>query len=308
MSPPPYKAAIAAAVLMGAAGAAPSAAAEPVTVGYVLGFRSPAMAQDYRIAIELMMKRVFKSFGQEVEMRPYETPDDVLAAFWAGEVDITELSSLEHALLPESRRAQLKVTSVVVLDEGPTSEYRLLAKKGETLESLKGKRVRLCGRGDWNLGIEWLDQHLVEEVGAPAFQHFGSCELVDFEEAGDLVLPTFFGKADACLVMGHQFDLLSELNPQLGKTLVPIAVSPPMLNVLFVHRTDFSKMDHEEFADISASLHTKPDGAQGFTLMKIKRLMRISAGELERMRPVAERIRLRRGATVAELLKDFESQ
>lgn len=281
--------------------AATSVKAEPIRVGYVLGFRSAKMTQEYRIAIEVLMRKVFKSFGHDLEMRGFDTPVDVLDAFWAGEIDITELSSVEYAMMDTEQRASLKVAAAVDLSEAPTQEYLLLAPEGETLESLAGKTVRLAGRGDWNVGVEWLNLLLQNEFGKGPVEHFGKCELLDFEEAGDIVLPTFFGRADACLVMRHQFELLCELNPQIGTKLRVVAASPPMQGLLLVHRASFDKVDHEELSDIATKLHTTPDGAQACTLMKIKRLSKVSRENLASMEPFAKAIEGLRGRALASL-------
>ena len=291
------------AVLLGALLAQPLKA-EPVRVGYVLGFRSANMTQEYRIAIEVLMKKVFDSFGHDVEMCAYDTPAAVLDAFWEGEVDITELSSVEYSLLDEDKRAELDVVAAVNMSESSMQEYLLLAPEGASLESLSGKTVRLAGRGDWNVGVEWLNMIMQERLGKGPVEHFGKCELLDFEEAGDIVLPTFFGKADACLVMRHQFDLLCELNPQIAKRLRVIETSPPVLGIVFVHRKSFDKMDTEELTEIASKLHTTPDGEQACTLMKIKRLSKVLPKELAAMEPFAKSVEGLRGRALAKL--DFE--
>jgi len=278
--------------------------AEPIRVGYVLGFRSAKMTQEYRIAIEVLMAKVFKGFGHEVKMVAYDTPAAVIDAFWEGDVDLTELSSVEYSLMDEDERSQLRVAAAVNLGEESTQEYLLLAPEGESLESLAGTTVRLVGRGDWNVGVEWLNQVLQERVGKGPMEHFGKCELLDFEDAGDVVLPTFFGKADACMVMRHQFELLCELNPQIAKQLKVVESSPPILGLLFVHLKSFDKMDVEELTEIASSLHTTPDGEQACTLMKIKRLSKVRPEQLVAMESFAKKVEGLRGRALAKL--DFD--
>ena len=285
-----------------------SRAGDPVEVGHVLGLRSPAMTKDYRIALELMMKRVFAGFGVDISMNAFETPEEALDAFWRGKIDVTEISSLDYALLPEEKRKKMEIVGVVNLAETKFKRYALMAKPGTTLEQLEGEPIHVVGRGDWNAGKRWLEIEIGEKFGKSAAEYFGEITVVDFEDPNEAVLPTFFGKSKACLVMEHQIDLLAELNPQIAVRLKPMKVSPQMLGVIFAIRADYEKHDIEKLKVSTEKLHTTPDGQQAFTLMKVVRMSRGSEEDLGEMHKLVKRIEALDKAYIASLPTGIEHE
>jgi len=288
---PTLKAAIALIALVGFLCPASNAGAdEELQVGHVLGLRSPEMTKEYRIALELMMERVFSEFGVDISMKSFETPEDSLTAFWSGNIDVTEISALDFALLPEDKRALMEVVGVVNLTETKFKRYQLLAAPGTSIESLKGQPIHVIGNGEWNVGRRWLELELLERFGMTSEDYFGEITVVDYENPNEAVLPVFFGKSKACLVMDYQLDLLKELNPQIGKRLAPIESSPEILGVLFAIRADYGKQKIENLKRTTERLHTTPDGQQAFTLMKVERMSAFESGDLKNMEDIARRL------------------
>jgi len=75
------------------------------------------------------------------------------------------------------------------------------------------------------------------------------------------ILPLFFAKIQACVIDGHDWDLLKELNPQLGRTLKILAQSEPILDGIVA----FTKVPMPYRERILASLlqmHKDPLGNQ----------------------------------------------
>ena len=266
-------------------------AADPVEIGHVLGLRSREMTKDYRIAMELMMERVFEEFGVSTSMNAFETAEEALEAFWSGEVDVTEISSLDLVLLPKEKRDRMRIVGVVNLDEDHFKKYQLVAAPGTKLEDLEGEPVHVVGRGEWNVGRRWLELELIEKFGKSSDEFFGKITVVDYEQPNEVVLPTFFGKSKACLVMSHQIDLLAELNPQLSVRLKPILSSPEMMGLSFVIRADYGDAKIKELQESTAKLHTTPDGQQAFTLMKVSRMSGASEADLLSLEAIAKRMK-----------------
>lgn len=280
--------------------------AETVRVGYVLGFRSPTMNQDYRLAVKLLMDRVFKGFGVDMTLHPYEHPQDVLDAFWKDEIDVTELCALDYALLTDKQRGELFVTTACHLGESRQQKYLLLAPRGSDFESLSGKRILVGGKGEWNLGLRWLQMEAARRSGKPASSFLSGMELLDYENPSQCVLPTFFGKADSCLVLAHQFELLCDLNPQLKTKLEVVAESPDLLGLLFVTKKGITKIKPGEVADVASKIHTTASGQQAFTMMKITRMSQPEEADYESVLKLAEDMREHSSEAIALTREETE--
>ena len=266
-------------------------AEEPIKVGHVLGLRNPEMTKEYRIAIELMMKRVFAGFGVVIEVKAFNTPEEELAAFWDGTIDVAEISALDYVAQSVEQQEAMELVGTVAISESKTKRYELLATPGTKLEKLEGQPIHVVGRGEWNVGRRWLDIEIRERFGKSADEFFGDITVIDYEDPNEAILPAFFGKSKACMVIDSQLELLSELNPQISQRLKPIIVSPEMLGVLFAMRADFGAARLERLRSASERLHETADGQQAFTLMKIVRLERVVDDEFSNMRSLIDRAR-----------------
>jgi len=120
------------------------------------------------------------------------------------------------------------------------------------------------------LALPWLETMLDTEglgVGTDFWD-----TITSVKKLSRVVLPVFFGKADACLVTRRGFDLLAELNPQVGDRLRAIAVSPEVVPVVMFFRTDYAPPSKDSLLDALSRLHETPAGQQVLTVFQIDRL------------------------------------
>ena len=85
-------------------------------------------------------------------------------------------------------------------------------------------------------------------------------------------LPVFFRKTDACVLDAENWDLLKEMNPQVGKKLRVIGTSPT-----FVEGLNCVQVNHKEFRDdllkALLELHADPQGAQLLLVFRSPKLL-----------------------------------
>lgn len=81
------------------------------------------------------------------------------------------------------------------------------------------------------------------------------------------VLPLFFEKTQACVVDGHDWELLKELNPQLGRKLKILAQSEPILDGIVA----FTKVPMPYREKILASLFQMHKDALGYQVLSALR-------------------------------------
>ena len=131
-----------------------------------------------------------------------------------------------------------------------------------------------------------LTQHL-EKQGV----FFGHVETVLKPTAA--ILPVFFGKKDACMVDEASFDLMKELNPQVGQQLQVVAMSEPFANPVVYLREDGwrSSTEKEEALQGLRDLNRNPAGQQICTLFGIDGLNPFDDAQLESIRKLQETYR-----------------
>ena len=114
-------------------------------------------------------------------------------------------------------------------------------------------------------GSEFGEKHL-----GPAENYFGS--LITDTKVSRVVLPVFFGQADACLVSRRGFEAMCELNPQLATDLTAIATSPLMVLCFYAFRKNYNNSNRHVLANVHTRLLTSPAGRQLATLFQFEGL------------------------------------
>ncbi len=144
----------------------------------------------------------------------------------AGLVGILELDPVEYLELADLKAIEPVFSASRGTDLTP-SRYLLLV-RGETnitsLEGLRGKSIAIHASTGANLGQVWLDAMFHDGGLGQPDRFFHSVEVVP--KATAAILPVFFGKADAAVVDEASFDLMKEMNPQVGVKLRVLSTSP----------------------------------------------------------------------------------
>ncbi len=198
-----------------------------------------------------------------------------------GSIDVVVSSTLEYLAIARPG-VLLPVMTMAAGSEGKGKiKYLLLVNRDSGLaqiEDLKGKSLAVYSRFDANLSRMWIDVMLQEQRLGPAERFFGS--FTSTPKPSSACLPLFFGKADACLIDNASWDVLRELNPQVGGKLKAIAESPEMVESLFsVH---VNQKDHQ--ADIRrgmSELQNNPEGRQILLFFRSRRTVPIDKQDLD---------------------------
>ena len=137
------------------------------------------------------------------------------------------------------------------------------------ITALRGKSLTLFKIGS-GLGRLWLDVTLGERGLGPVEQFFGSG--TETFKASSVVLPVFFGKSDAGLVIRDSLDTMSKMNPQLAVKLQVLDHSPILCEGVVCLVSGFTTF-REELMDGLASLHRDPQGKQLLLVFKVEQLV-----------------------------------
>jgi ABC-type phosphate/phosphonate transport system substrate-binding protein len=145
---------------------------------------------------------------------------------------------------------------------------------------------------DDDIGALYLNTILLKQKLGEAKDFFGQIE--GKSRASQIVLPVFFGQADACVINDVSFKTMVEMNPQLGKDLKILSSSPDLLVGMGVFRKGMPSDLKERIITVAKGLKTQPRGKQVLLLFKMEDLDVIRESDLTATRElVAEYDRIR---------------
>jgi phosphonate transport system substrate-binding protein len=203
---------------------------------------------------------------------------------------LKNLSALERALtgkrvdlfflLPQEYlevRDRLPIVPVVASapQEGLYEEFVLLVRKDSpvaTIRDLRRKRLTVETDQKGTLPLMWLETLLMKEGEFEDIrQYFSGIKAT--RKPSQTILPVFFQQVDACIVTRAAFRTMVELNPQLGKEIREIAISPPFITSIGCLRKDYYEKYNEVLTEHLVNLHEDPQGKQILTLFRKGKLI-----------------------------------
>jgi phosphonate transport system substrate-binding protein len=194
------------------------------------------------------------------------TSQEIIEKVRRGELDAVALNILEYRQV-----ADLLDSSQIISPAGVAGleQYLVLVKRNgpvQSLADLRGRQLRMLTVPKMCVAPAWLFMLLEERhLGAPE-QFFGA--LTTDAKASQVVLPVFFGKADACLTLKRSFDTICELNPQVAKELSVLAISPAMIVGFFIFQKNYRSLNREKVINALSGLRASPAGQQLNTLFQ----------------------------------------
>jgi ABC-type phosphate/phosphonate transport system substrate-binding protein len=253
--------------------------------------------KDAEVALELWARQIVAGAARPFQAsgRVIENTELLAAATARGELDVIGFSTLEYLRW----RERLPIDPVFIggRDHEPTDEHWLVVRRdsGVTkLSALAGKRVILPAGNVGQLSRIWLDAELAKEHQGDAARFFG--EIRTASKLPQTLLPVFFRQADAAVITRAGYGALQEMNPQLGRDLVTIAVSPKLLASVVCFHRHMDEGLRAMVTDGSLGLADSAAGRQILLLFKVKRVVRFEPVYLEGVAGLLRNAGARRGA------------
>lgn len=197
--------------------------------------------------------------------------DKLVEALQEHSVDAAVMSAPDFALVRQ--RHPIGRTFFGLTRRGWEVEYLLLVHRESgfhTMADLAGKKINVFSNPRMSLAEAWLDLLLHEQGHDAAGRHFAS--QTSRNKLSAVVLPVFFRNVDACLVTRDGFELMSELNPQVGLSLRTIAVSEVFCPFLIAFRDDYDSPHEEGVYHALEHIHETPAGQQILNVFQFERL------------------------------------
>jgi phosphonate transport system substrate-binding protein len=152
-------------------------------------------------------------------------------------------------------------------------QYILLVHAGSDIQNvagLLGHGINLQQDPRTCLASMWLATLLAAQHLPPPERFFSRVN--EIPRLSRTVLPVYFQKADACVVTRRGFQMMCELNPQLGRSMRVIATSPGLITFFFAFSKDCPQPLKESIRAAFLHLHESSAGQQALTLFQCVRL------------------------------------
>jgi ABC-type phosphate/phosphonate transport system substrate-binding protein len=222
--------------------------------------------KDAQAAFTSYANELARELGLEVSSTQYEDARLAIELFRNAKADVASLSVIDYLHYKNSSPIELGLGTV--RGGKKTTRFLLLTqtKKGyENIASLKGKKLLLL-KGD-ELGPLYISTTLLRQRLGETKEFFSQIE--EKSKASQVVLPVFFGQADACIINDVSYKIMVEMNPQLGKDLKPILTSPEYLIGVGVFRKGLPGNFKERIINAAINLKKYARGKQVLLLFKM---------------------------------------
>jgi ABC-type phosphate/phosphonate transport system substrate-binding protein len=259
---------------------------------------------DAEAAFKAYLVNISRQRGYEITARTqvFKSARDFEAAIHEGKLHLSIIPSWDYLTMDIQKSADPYF--VAAGNDGIMQTYILLTQRNSGIKSfadLRGKNILVLESMSAFLSAKWMETVLLQEKLGKPENFFGRVEKV--AKISNAILPVFFGKQQACVVDLEGFEVMKELNPQLGERLQPVAFSEPLLSaVICLSKSGWINTKHKE--DLKSglvNLKTRPAGQQIMTLFRIKEMESFKPEYLEtvkklksahdRMLPQAAQIR-----------------
>ena len=248
--------------------------ARPFRVAVSLETLAGANVNDARAAYKVWAREVTASLGvKTAELVPdiFVSSEQIIRMVREQEIDLFGITAWEYAKLVDS----VDPTSVLVEDSlAEGMEYVLLVHNASSFKSLRdlhGGQITIHRHRDMNLVPAWIGNLLAAD-GLPRMDAFFANQISN-DSITQVVLPVFFRRIEAaCLSLRH-FETAVEMNPQLGKDLRALEVSPKVIPIALCFRKNCSPEGKRVLKDAIARAATIPAGQQIVALYQSRTLV-----------------------------------
>jgi hypothetical protein len=203
-----------------------------------------ANINDARAAYTVWTQEVTRHLGSVravVNPKIFLPSEELLRDVRAGTVDCYGITALEY----------IKVADVT------DPNFILLQ---DSIADLRGAQMIVHHHPDLVLAPAWLETTLTASSLPPAQQFFASISSRD--NINQVALPVFFRRVDVACLARRSWETAVELNPQLGRSLRIVAVSPKLVPIFIAFRRHCSEGGRKALIDAILNITSIAAGQQ----------------------------------------------
>lgn len=250
---------------------------EVFEVGLARSVVSNVNANDAIAAYDVLLENIGRRHGYRIKGHAtiYDETSAFAAAIKRGGVHLATMDTWQYLQLEAD--GAVRPYFVAAANGRVGRRFLVLARRGSgihTVADLRGQSVLWLDSVNNNVCRHWLETLLPDHPAAAASSFFET--FLSAAKPTTAVLPVFFGQKVACVVDDLGFNLMKEMNPQVGKVIDVIASSDVFVDIVICLGEQPWAGPPEGKADTvkaMAELGVDPAGQQILNLFKIARLV-----------------------------------
>jgi ABC-type phosphate/phosphonate transport system substrate-binding protein len=244
-----------------------------LSMGYTGSAYQETTSNDIKAAVSVLIRKIaWKHFGKS-EARYYDNVSEMAADLKSGKVQV--LCGPPEEFLVLRNRAPVDPILITSSSSGHETELLLLVRKDSgirSLSALKNKSIVMPHRNPINSMFHvWIETLLMRNGSGSIPTFFSSVKEARTASRG--IMPVFFRQAAACVVTRQIFNLTSELNPQIGRELVPIARMSKLSQGIISIDQRLPDDIKDKIRQAFLTLPESPDGKQLLMLFQVSRMI-----------------------------------
>jgi len=273
---------------------APAAALEPIALhaGFLRTSFSGVNESDAQAAFRVFATRMGEIRGYAISAHVHVFEGTAPLAEYLAEdsLDLLVIDSWDYLTMEPI--PNLPVAFAAVEQGEVEDEFLVLVAERSPMSGvsdLAGKHVIVLQSSNASTIRHWFRTEILALGQGEPERVLGRLELKD--GLSQTVLPVFFGKADACVVDRRGFEIMVEMNPQVGRALRVLARSDPYVDtVLSVRMRGWEREgQRQDLLDAIQDLPNDPAGRQIMTLFKFDGVVPFEPHYLDSMRSLRRR-------------------
>jgi ABC-type phosphate/phosphonate transport system substrate-binding protein len=139
------------------------------------------------------------------------------------------------------------------------------------LGDLRGRQIAIHHHRHMNLLSAWIGNMLAAE-NLPRMDAFFSQQVVR-DSVTQVILPVFFHRMDAAALLRTDYETAVEMNPQLGRDLHALAISPNIIPTLCGFNKNCNPETVKQFLSILSRSESLPSGQEIVALYQSRKLV-----------------------------------
>jgi len=241
-----------------------------------------ANVNDARAAYTVWIQEVTRHIGSiHVTINPqiFLPSEELLRDVRAAAVDCYGITALEYIKV-----ADITDPNFILLQDSIADglEYILVVNDQSPFHSiadLRGAQMIVHHHPDLVLAPAWLETTLAAVSMPPPLQFFGSISSRD--NINQVALPVFFHRVDVACLARRNWETAIELNPQLGRSMRIIAVSPKLVPIFLAFRRHCSESGRAALIDAIKGITSLAAGQQIVALYQSRGFVQRTAAVLK---------------------------
>jgi ABC-type phosphate/phosphonate transport system substrate-binding protein len=254
----------------------------PLHIGFSYTMFTGINMTDARNSIKALTASIAREIDIPAETDPliYQNVDEAESVLNRRVLGAVSMTTSEFWLLRS--KVNFDRFLVTTRNGSPTNAYLVLAREGgpvKNLADLRGKHLLVYNNPAMCIALVFLDVELAKRSLPSATAILG--KISEFTKPAKVVLPVFFGQADACLITRYAYETMVELNPQVGHQLRIIATSPDYVTALFGFRADLPPALKEKSIQAFVGLRSSIFGKQTLAVFQSGEISELPPATIE---------------------------